>query len=439
MNVNSCPEALLNRGLRPLAVMLLALSLGSAPDTWANRHAYGEYFVRQGQNWVETGPQRATSPAVPSFEERNQHQRELEKLQNRDGPYSDTLAEPLAAMGRYHRANGEVEEAVRFYRRALHVVRVNDGLYSERQIPILQELLDTYRGSGDLEALDQRYDYYFRLYGNGEPPYTEIRLGATLAYLRWQREALRLGMDGEKHHRLLDLYQLNDKLLRATAADPEVSLDQYHQVVLSQLRNLYLLEDRITPRLEKIGVAATAPSFGGEWEQGDFDRKRLETLQRGALSMGARLMQELIERSAAQASTLDLARLHLELGDWYQWHGSSRAKEQYERVVELLTHAQEQDTLQQWLGQPVELPDNGVFWQPPLRAGEKRRVVLDVSYDVSASGRLSELEARVDNPEDEGLASRFKRYLKKTRFRPRWAGGAPEAVAGIRRNYEIYD
>lgn len=439
VNLNSCPDGLAHRRQGALAGLVLALLLCCAIDTRAARHAYGEDFVRLGQNWAESGPRVKATPVVPSIEERDQYRRELESLQDRHGPYSNTLEEPLAAMGRYHRANGDLEEATRLYRRALHVVRVNDGLYSERQIPILQELLDIYRGSGDLEALDQRYDYYFRLYGNGEPPYSQVRLRAALGYLRWQREALRLGMDGERHHRLLALYRLNEKLLQATAADPAVSLEQYREVVLSQLRNLYLLENRVAPRIDKVGVIATAPSFGGEWEQGDFDKKRLETMQRGALSYGARLMEDLIERTAREGSVVDLAALHLELADWYQWHSSSQANEHYQRVVELLSQADERDTLEQWLGQPVELPDNGVFWQPPLPTGEHRRVVMDVSYDVSDSGRISNLEARVADPEDEGLASRFKRYLKQTRFRPRWAGGAAEAVAGVRRDYEVYD
>ena len=80
--------------------------------------------------------------------------------------------------------------------------RINDGLYSERQVPLLRELLQSYREAGDYEALDERYDYYFRLYGNGQPPYTEIRLRAALEYLRWQREALRLGVGGRELERL---------------------------------------------------------------------------------------------------------------------------------------------------------------------------------------------------------------------------------------------
>jgi tetratricopeptide (TPR) repeat protein len=218
--------------------LLCAALLLPAADSLAGKRAYGEDFVRVGQRWTDAGPPPALNRETPPPGADGGFLRQIEQLQDREGPYSDSLAEPLAGLGRYYRSAGDLDGALRSYRRALHVVRINDGLYSERQIPILQELLDTYRGSGDLQALDQRYDYYFRLYGNGQPPYSEVRLRATLGYLRWQREAIRLGMDGERHRRLLALYHMNDTLIQATGQDPAVSRQQHREVVLSQLRNL---------------------------------------------------------------------------------------------------------------------------------------------------------------------------------------------------------
>jgi hypothetical protein len=284
--------------------------------------------------------------------------------------------------------------------------------------------------------LDQRYDYYFRLYGSGQPPFTEVRLRAALGYFSWQREALRLGMDGERHQRLLDLHRLNGDLIEATAVDSRVTPVQYGEVVLSQLKNLYLLEDRVEPRVEKIGVVETAPAFGGEWEQTDFDRKRLETLRKGALSQGVNLLNGAIERSEGKATPVELAKLHLALGDWYQWHGSARAGAQYQRVVELLSAAGQQETLDKWLGQPVELPDNGAFWQPPLQSEGERRILFETRYDVTESGRISNLSGAAVSPEDEERTSRLERQLKRTRFRPRWVNGRAEAVTGVERVYE---
>lgn len=374
---------------------------------------------------------------APSSAATAEFQQQLDVMQEMGGPYSDGLAEPLTGLARSRLANGDVEEAARLYRHALHIVRINDGLYSERQIPIVQSLLEIYRSSGDLESLDQRYDYYFRLYGSGQPPFTEVRLGATLGYLRWQREALRLGMDDERHRRLLNLYQMNDQLIKAVALDSQVTAERYNEVVLSQVRNLYLLGDRIQPRLEKIGVIASAPAFG-EWEPSDFERKRLETLQRGTLSQGAGLLKDAIARNGATATPGELARLHLELADWYQWHGSANAASQYARVVEILSESGQETLLNQWLGQPVELPDNGVFWQRPEGSGG-RKIVVATRYDVTASGRVRNLTGSATLAEDEGKVSSLTRRLRKTRFRPRWISGKAEAVTGVERRYQWVD
>jgi hypothetical protein len=264
-----------------------------------------------------------------------------------------------------------------------------------------------------------------------------VRLRAALAYLRWQREAVRLELDENESQRILALYHLNDELLQGVAAEPSVALQWYRDLVLSQMRNLYLLEDRFASTVQNTGLAPSTPIFAEKWEQKDFDKKRLELIQRGAKSQGAGILQALIDRTAVTADNTELARVHLELGDWYQWHGSDRlAGEQYQQVVQLLSQESRPDLLQQWLGQPMELPDNGAFWQSrPGQQGD--RPVVSVRYDVSAKGRASNLQSGVSDPADEGLASRLRRKLARIRFRPRWVNGAAEAVSQVQRDYQL--
>ena len=74
----------------------------------------------------------------------------------------------------------------------MHIVRINGGLRSAEQVPLLLTTLQVYRQAGDWQALDDNYDYYFHLLGSGQGPLTPLRLESALAYMRWQREALRL-------------------------------------------------------------------------------------------------------------------------------------------------------------------------------------------------------------------------------------------------------
>ena len=65
--------------------------------------------------------------------------------------------------------------------------------------------------------------------------------------------------------------------------------------------------------------------------------------------------------------------------------------------------------------------------------------VLQASYDVSARGRVKNIQATTIDPQDEALASRFKRGLARTRFRPRFVDGEPRDQLQVRRVYELVD
>ena len=181
-NVNNC-TTFAAVSCRHCLLVLLGLGL-FLTQPWVvakSPELYGREYVRIDRSWEDGSPRGLP---VPREEYGDADESAfLEQIQTRElsgGPYSDALAEPLSSLGNYYRDQGKFDEALDLYERALHLVRVNDGLYSERQIPLLRELLDTYRLAGDMQALDDRYEYFFRLYGNGQPPYTELRLRASL-------------------------------------------------------------------------------------------------------------------------------------------------------------------------------------------------------------------------------------------------------------------
>jgi len=410
-----------------LAICIAGSALVAQPAAALAPAPYGEQFVRVGGSWPdgEAAPPGAVSDSIDPGANEQSLQRELLIHEQAAGPYADALAEPLASLGRQYSLQGDYVQAQRAYQRALHIVRVNDGLYSDRQLPVLKELLNTHRAVGDVQALDDRYEYIFRLYGSGQPPYTELRLGAAVEYLRWQREALRMGADksDRTHSRLLAMFQLNQQLLDDVAADGNVAFAAYRELGLSQLRNLYLIQDRVQPRIETIGSAPEVPMFGADWTQEDFNKMRIEGIQRSALGRGEEILDDLIARCPPDDPEA-LARLNLELADWNQWNGRARdALEGYARVGELLGQAQRQDLVQLWLAQPVELPDNGAFWQPQPVAQAAQERILEASYDVSSGGRASNVKVKAVNPADDPLVSKLVRLIRQIRFRPRFVDG----------------
>lgn len=369
---------------------LLLLSLLSVPHSFCADlpEFYGKKYARMGKSWADVRPPLVQPVGVIESESpRSAFQLQVDDFESKGGPYADGLAEPLLGLGRYYSQRGNYEQALDLYRRALHIVRLNDGLYSKRQAPVVRELLDTVRLSGDIQALDDRYDYFFRLYGRGQPPYSDIRVRAALEYLRWQREALRIGIDNSNNRRLLNLYALNEEMLDAAVGSISFTLEDRWRLSLGQIRNLYLLQSKVNPPVEIMGLRTNAgmqPMSGQDLDM-DFTQRQLQTLRRNAFRSGREILDrylvsvQMMEAGSEPAgrATEFRARAMLELADWHQWSGSySDAEKYYSGVVEMLIAADKDELVQQWFGAPVELPDNGAFWQPPpARMGAKNTVI----------------------------------------------------------------
>ncbi len=412
---------------------------------------YGEKFARMGQGWADVRPPKVDPVAVSESENHNLSlQLQLDEFESKAGPYADGLAEPLLGLGRYYSQRGKYEKALQLYRRALHVVRLNDGLYSKRQAPVVRELLDTVRRSGDLQALDDRYDYFFRLYGRGQPPYTDIRVRAALEYLRWQREALRLDFGKGESRRLLDLYALNEEMLDAAVSSVSFTLEDRWQLSLGQIRNLYLLLSKVNPPNEIRGLKGNLAmqSMSGQDMELDSTQRQLETLRKNAFRVGRTVLDhylastQVVEEGSEQAGHVIefRARAMLELADWHQWNGNyASAAEYYSGVVEMLIADNRVELVQQWFSAPVELPDNGAFWQPSLNRDGAQQIIMSANYDVSARGRVRNINAQAQREDDAKKVYRFKRKLAATRFRPRFENGQAVATPTFSREYVLYN
>lgn len=414
------------------AVTLLALLLAN-PAAAAPAATYGHDFVRLDRYW----PDEAPVPLLPTPPQEGQaaavaaQREQLLVLEQDQGPYAAALAEPLMDMGRFLQETGDAEQAGLLYQRALHVLRVNEGLYSDNQMPLLRSLFAVHRSLGDWQALDARYEYFFRLAATSG----QMDVESAVEYFRWQREALRRQLDSSDHRRLLRLYEANEQLLAAADSMPDAA--DYWQLLDSQLRNLYLIQALPTPHtvIATRGFTTAARLRGEPLQEMDVHEQRLANIQRTAVARGSDLLAGFIDAPSLRDEELRAQAL-LALADWHQWNGAhGRAREIYQQAISHLQATGQEARLQEWFGSPLELPDNGAFSRDPGAGG----VPVFARFAVTADGRPRDIETTAEDASEKGFAMRLYRRLLATRFRPRFENGAAVTTAEVERNYRYLD
>ncbi len=443
-------NALVVRKYTGLILLVLAalILLALAPTVYAKEAlAYGRDFERLSGPSVSPAAAK-TPPQVDSTLIAGQAGLYLEQisvLERQAGPYGAGLDEPLFALARVQRASGDVDGALGSYQRALHLIRINEGLYSERQLPLVREVLDLYREIGDYAALDQRYEYFFRLYGGGQPPFDSVRLQAVLEYLRWQREAIALELESPApERRLLDLYELNKSVIAAVNGDPDVAGQWRIALLESQFGNMYLLQEHIKPKVSEsmtgVGGATTRQLYGAaSIEEADPLESRLVSLKRTLVSKGRTLVEELLALYP-QMEPAQQGRVELLLADWYQWNlMPSRAREHYVRAYALIEASGEPEILETVFAEPVELPDNGAFRR--LASVDNAASVgspLAARFQVSEKGKAVDIVVSVTDETLRGKGIRLRRQLSQVAFRPRYTSAGAQPSEVVKRKYQVF-
>ena len=323
-------------------------------------------------------------------------------LEAREGPYSPKLTPLLVAAAEEAAEYGVADSALELYRWALHSTRINEGLASERQLPLLRAMMELLRQQGDAQQVAQRSDYFYRLLGRGGEPWDDQRLGASVAWLAVHAELLSngpwRGREGDAVFVIdhgLDLADdvCEDELWRADWCVP---------LTLEAIKLLYLLDYRIDPLVvDQFGVAQDrfAQPFDDGLEQSPAERQ-LRSIERTARSRGRALL------ARARELAPDDAGLKLASADWYWFHDRRR------QAIEL--YAELQDELGVDFSAPQPLPSTPRIQRDPRLASEWAD--LQITGRISARGRFEAIDVGGEQAAD--FRGFVRRQLREVRCRP---------------------
>lgn len=367
---------------------------------------------------------RAESPPLLGAPEGEAYLVRVGEAEERGGPYGAALSESLIEAANYFESRNDPERAVGLLRRAVHVTRVNEGLYSPRQTPLLERMLAAHIAAGDLDSADEVQEWLFRVRRRNSSPGEKAYIDAAIQYAEWQRRRWLLNPEPEEPRLLFRIWRLLEEQLPEEGEAP-LSTDELGAVVYAQVDLLYLIggsdfgPDREAERLLGRGYVRERE------RSGSFARDQMQYLRQTAFARGKKRLARLGERLEGEGDSSSRAELERRLGDWNLWYSNyTAAADRYRRSWELL----DSDTMRaDWFGEPTELPAGEILYPDAAGAAGEPKVV-SARFGVSARGRPFDIEA------DD---FRLVRWLRGTRFRPRIEGGEMVASSGIAREYRL--
>ncbi len=359
--------------------------------------------------------------------------REAVRRAERDfGAYDPALAEQLLGLGKELQRQQRHEEAVAVFKRGVHIARINDGLYSRQQIPLLRGEISSHIALGQLSEADERqqnlYRVQIRSLGAGEQ-----RAQALMQQAGWQLDAYQAGLGGPGFSRLMNMWDLYRLALTDMAARDGETSPQLLEPLYGMLRAQYLIASY---RMDSTGAGPGSESdYLNRQDYNRFNAYKARSFEKGSAVI--RAIHE-IEQQQPQPDPLASARVTAQLGDWYLLHEEhDMAEEAYRQALgELVELEDAQQQAAAIFGEPVALPSlDGVRPLPESVPAEAANVLLE--FSVTRRGRVVNLE-RVDDTEgNSGKVNRLMRQLRKTPFRPRFEGGEPVDTAKVVRAYVV--
>ena len=426
---------------------------------------------------------------------------QIQEILSRDGPYSLELLTPLSRLGLLYQEGEDYALALVTLERARHIVRVNNGLHSLEQVPLLRQIINIEEARGNAEGAwdrgqdlltlvrrhpddirtapvlreiaDRQMEVLAAVIAGERPP--EVVLGCF--YKPWPTSAdgsctagskstVVQGMLAEAQRNYLDAIAV---MLRQGLYDS----DELRALETEVLRGVDLMRTRDA----SARAVPLAPPYAGSggiepwrsrmaavaqlaaWDLPYPDERPLEgdALDSGAegnfvtkhahiidpYHRGRQSLRRLYAYSAAsKGSSLQQADAVVQMADWdLLYSHNSQAIESYELAHAILERdGAAESSVEKLFGPPtpVVLP---AFQPNPLARDETRseKGYIDVEFEITRYGRSRAVEILDDANATNAAKQDLMTLIRSSRYRPRLTEGAFAETTPVRMRYYLYE
>ncbi|MDT8398731.1 MAG: hypothetical protein RQ899_08960 [Pseudomonadales bacterium] len=125
----------------------------------------------------------------------NRYENAVKTLLENEGPFAAGLPEQLETLGLLQQRKGDHQPAIETFNQALHIMRVNKGLFTLDQIALVNRIIDSQAALDDLAAIDDKKEYLYYLHQRNYGPSDPRMIAALKEWADWNVSAYQYGID----------------------------------------------------------------------------------------------------------------------------------------------------------------------------------------------------------------------------------------------------
>jgi len=352
-----------------------------------------------------------------------------------EGPYHQNSSEVLYGLGLQLQKRGQHGKALKALRRAMHINRVNSGLNSLSQAPMLRGIINSQKSLVHIEPVTTSYNQLLRMhiatYGKHDPRIIPLlnELGI------WHLDAYQFDESDTQIDHLTSAYSLVTSALQLSETSP--SSNPAEQIEL--LRSVALVNFHLSRHQGDEWSSSTSSHYSLSADGfATTNPQRTRILSGASFRRGRVCHERIIELTAANPnSTLaDNIQAQTELADWYLlFNHQSEAMARYQQIQSQIAASDQADTLQQQVFATPRL-------LPAIRMENHQGAIsglfMSADVDISAKGWGSSIENIEENrlpgqkpTNKKGLRYKMLDAIKGARFRPQFVDNNPTGVSDV--------
>jgi hypothetical protein len=374
------------------------------------------------------------------------------------------IAESMISLARLQQAEDNHTEALATLERAVHISRVNHGLFSLQQGPAIKMQVESHLALGEWEEADSLEQYHFYIHSRSLGEGNAELIPALLSYAEWHVEAFADRRGELPATRLIDAYRLYSAVMSLIDAQPEP--ERYpRERYLHRLAYLSWLMQRTGVQSRPETLYAKTRQVDDNWADrmtdGQYRLHNNPFLQgEYVLEQIIAMRQRRVEESAPGSSIQrEMKKLHaeavLDMADWnLLFDRRQRAESVYKQAWSLV--ANEDEALKKDVFDRVVLiPSFENFMQPerttelteggspamatafsstrPVRNESRRSWPwVTMRFDLTRNGRVTNVEVLESSTEiNENVRRNMVMALRGSLLRPTLREGTPDITRGL--------